>query len=179
MRWLVAILAFAELAIGQKKMDQSLFQNVRLNSSERSACSPENPGPNWRGIRIQAPDSAVIRSGKKGAEFGTIPLCGLYTVNLADLLDDRPMMIIARDQRTGVTYRGEVVETGDGHDVPHPQGERKMTRERARNLAISSYFNRNVAEFVELPQWPATYEIHIEYGGLKSNTVVVRLANRL
>lgn len=178
MHWLAAALTCAGLALGQKKMDQNLFQNVRLNMNERNACSPDNPGPNWRGIRIQAPDSALIRHGKKGAEFSIIPLCGLYTIDVADLLDGKPMVIVARDQRTGTLYRGDVVIRRHVHDVPDPE-ERKVTPEQVKNLATSSYFNRNVAEFVALPQWPAVYEVHVEFGGLKSNKVVVRLVDRI
>ncbi|NJM12151.1 MAG: hypothetical protein HC889_09940 [Synechococcaceae cyanobacterium SM1_2_3] len=72
------------------------------------------------------------------------------------------------------------------HSAPNPAAHRWGNREcRSRilsrpatlkGIAIGSYFNPNLADYVKLPAVLASYAVHVEYGGFQSNAVKIEVA---
>ena len=160
---------------GSMAIDERLFENVPLNTRESTPCSPKDPGPNWRGILIQAPKQVVISRGQEAkTAYAGIPVCGLYTLDLASLMDGAPMMLILKDQATQAIYTGAVVDKDPSPEEPPPP-EKPLDPEALKGLATSSYFNPNIASYVRLPARPATYQVMVKYGGMQSNIVTIQI----
>lgn len=149
-----------------------MFQDVPLNTQESNLCSPKDPGPRWRGIQIQAPTRVMFDRRTAREAFVVLPVCGFYTLQL-DALDSGPMMLIVTDRATRQVYRGAVVDADPNPIVRNPLApQRNPAKPRG---ALSSYFNPNVARYVEFPMRSASYEVVVEYGGMRSNSVTVEV----
>src|SRR2546423_8811780 len=100
-------LAQPATAGGPMTIDDKTFAQVPLNTRERTACSPQNPGPEWRGILIQAPARAAhpASAGAGKAPKG-VPVCGLYTLDMSALAASGPMMLVALDRQRGEIFKG-------------------------------------------------------------------------
>lgn len=156
-------------------IDERLFNNVPLNTREPNPCSPQDPGPKWRGILIQAPKRVVFGRGQQAGEaFAAVPICGLYTLNLLNLTDGAPMRLIAVDRNTQKAYGGAVVDADPSPEEPPPD-EEPLDPATLKGLATSSYFNLNLVSYVGLPARSAVYDVMVEYGGLQSNKVVIEI----
>lgn len=155
-------------------VDDKLFKDVPLNTRERSRCSPRDPGPNWRGILLNAPKQVSFRRGQSGdgGSFLSVPVCGLYTLALADLINGAPMKIHATDTKTRQIYTGTVVDNDPSPEEP-PPFPTTIDPATLTQLATSSYFNVNVTSYVALPAGSAVYDIVIEYGGRRSDKVTI------
>jgi hypothetical protein len=151
-------------------IDDSAFHTVPLNTREPHACSPTDPGGNWRGILLRAPSRVVLPA--HGASHGvpTLPLCGLYLLNASNVMGQAPMMLVVTDQHSGQVYRGAVVERDSNPEAPPPPSA-PLDPAQLATLAIGSHFNLNVATYVELPHRPARYQVLIEFAGQQSNRV--------
>lgn len=158
-------------------IDQKLFLQVPLNSREQNLCSPLAPGPAWRGIMIHAPIQVKFKPGTpvgdKGA-FAAIPICGYYLIDAAELLSGEPPRLVAVDQRTSVVYTGDLIEREASPEAPPPD-EPPLDPASLKGIAIGSYFNPNLADYVELPAVPASYAVHVEYGRFQSNVVKIEV----
>ena len=115
---------------GNVTRDDRLFDQVPLNSRERTACSPDNPGPRWRGILINAPTRA-------SRQTGSIPICGLYTLELTAIAANLPLTLVAVDVQRGETFKGAVVNKDPSPEVP-PPGKKPFDPTRFQGLATSS-----------------------------------------
>ena len=156
-------------------IDERLFEQVPLNSRERTACSPANPGPKWRGILIQAP-SRAWHPAAPGApkKPGGIPICGLYTLEMTAIAASGPLTLVAVDVQRKETFRGAVVDRDPSPEEP-PPGEKPFNPAEYRGIATSSYFNPDLAKYVKLPPRSAVYEVFAEYGGAVSNRVTIQV----
>ncbi len=160
------------------KIDQKLFLNVPLNSNDPNPCSPPDPGPDWRGIKIQAPEQVLFKRGERVGEYGAfaaITICGYYLMDVPTVPWTQPMRLFAVDTTTGTGYSGDVIELDPSPEEPPPEDEEPLSPEEVKGLASGGYFNPNLADFVRLPEEPAVYNVHVEYRGFKSNVVTVAL----
>jgi len=155
-------------------IDDRLFAQVTLNSRERTACSPANPGPRWRGILIQAPSRAAHPAAKSAAKPPGIPICGLYTLDIPAIAASAPLTLVAVDTLRGEVFRGAVVDEDPGPEEP-PPGNEPFDPAQYAGVATSSYFNPNLAKYVKLPPRSAVYEVFVEYGGAVSNRVKIEV----
>jgi hypothetical protein len=155
---------------GNVAIDDRLFEQVPLNSRERTACSPPSPGANWRGILINAPSRADIKNKKPGG----IPICGVYTLDMNAIAASPPLTLVAVDKQRGETFKGAVVDDDPSPEVP-PPGQKPFDPAQFKGVATSSYFNPDRAKYVKLPARAATYEVFAEYGGAVSNRVTIQV----
>jgi hypothetical protein len=159
-------------------IDDSLFQHVPLNTSKSTACSPAHPGGDWRGLMLRAPSQVMLPDQRTQHSAFTVPLCGLYLVNVASALRrPTPMMIIVTDEKSGQVYRGAIVERDPNPQIPPPPSPPLDPAEYA-NQAFGSYFNVNVASYVALPLRPARYRVKVEFSGHQSNEVDIAVVQR-
>lgn len=151
--------------------NDSLFQQVPLETSDQNICSPDDPGIYWRGVVLRAPSQVMLPGNiTQHSEF-IIPICGLYLVNVADTLRyPGPLVLIVTDNASGQTYKGEIVKEDPNPTIPQP---RSSSPSPASKQAFGSYFNVNVATYVKLPLQPARYRVKVEYAGHQSNEVNV------
>ncbi len=151
-------------------IDDRVFEQVPLNSRERTACSPQSPGAKWRGILINAPSRADRRSKKAVA----IPICGVYTLEMNAIAASPPLTLVAVDLQRGETFKGAMVDDDPSPEVP-PPGQKPFDPAEFRGVATSSYFNPDLTKYVKLPIRSATYEVFAEYGGAVSNRVTIQV----
>lgn len=151
-------------------IDDSAFQHFPLNTRERHACSPTDPGGDWRGILLRAPAQVVAPAASTPAVAPTLPLCGLYRLKASSVMGQGPMMLVVTDQHSGQVYRGAVVERDASPDEPPPPSA-PIDPAQLATMAIGSHFNLNVATYVTLPSRPARYQVVVEFAGQRSNQV--------
>ncbi len=160
-------------------VSDAAFEQVELNSRERSACSPAEPRLPWHGIVVQAPTQVGFKSGQPVADgtFAAIPICGFYRVDLGKLIGGTPMMLVVTNLQDHTQYRGAVLDEDPGHMEPNPN-RRPIDPAKLEGMSTGSYFNPNLAKKVALPEVEATYEVHAEYGGAVSNSVRISVVRR-
>ena len=149
------------------KNDDELFFRIALNSTEPTACSPADPGPEWRGILIRAPQS--VRTAD-----GLFPLCGFYNVDMAELADGNPIMIFAVEQDSQHTYRASMTEDDHSPEAPEPEMP-AFDPKLLEGMAVGGYFNINLYDYLPLPPDSATYVLFAQYGLKQSNPITVHL----
>jgi len=158
-------------------IDPRIFLGVPLNTLSRSACSPPDPGPAWRGIVIRAPSRVTFRRGETVGDHGAftaIPICGYLAIDVRLDRPSEPAKLVARDRNTGRVFSGAVVELDPSPELPPPD-EPPLTPEEVQGTAGATYFNYNLADYVPLPHVAASYDIHAELWELRSNVVTIEL----
>ena len=192
-KWLIAIASSNTLAgqaqsyvtsdtaptifIGASKMtDDSLFQQVPLDTSEQTLCSPEDPGLYWRGVVIRSPSRVVLPEETSQYSSLIIPICGLYLVDVANAIEyPGPKILVISDEISGKIYKGELVKRIPEPTIPPPSSPRIKSY---KNTAFGSYFNVNAAAYVTIPMQAARYRMKIEYAGYRSNEVTIEIVER-
>jgi hypothetical protein len=160
-----------------KTMDPKLFLEVPLNTNERNPCSPPPTDPSWRGIVIQAPSKVSFKRGAPVGEtkaFAAIPVCGVYRVDVPFPPVKSNLMLFARDKKTNKIYSGPVIELDDSPFEPDPDS-RPLSAEDVKGMSVSQYFNPNLADFVDLPEAPGVYEVHVMLREMRSNAVTIEI----
>jgi hypothetical protein len=155
------------------------YDDVQLGTREPSACSPTRPDDvKWRGILIQARSHVTLIPGRPAASgrFAVIPVCGLYMLDLLNLMGGQAMQFVITDAESRQVYRGPVIEVDDNPQAPNPD-EKPIDPASLKGIATGSHFNLDATQYVALPARAATYQIAIEYGGSRSNTVTVVVAS--
>jgi hypothetical protein len=161
------------LTVKKTMTDDRLFEQVPFDTEKKNACSPVNPGFGWRGVKVRTPSQVVLPSQNAAHSALVLPLCGAYTLDIAMMsLHPGPLMLIVTDDATGKISRGPIVDRDAGHSIPPPPGS-PIDPEMYKNQAFGSYFNYDVASYVELPLQPARYRVKVEWGGYESNEVIV------
>jgi hypothetical protein len=158
-------------------IDQDIFAAVALNSNAPNACSPTNSDPNWRGIRIQAPQKVKlhVRKGTRlPISMAPIPVCGFSLLDVPATPVNEAMRLVATDARTGAVLQGPIVDLDPSPAIPPPRG-RAVSAELLKGVAVGSYFNPNLRDFVALPNEPASYRVQVEFRGFKSNEVTIEI----
>lgn len=166
------------LLVNKMMNDDKLFENVPFGTNKQTACSPADPGIDWRGVEVRAP-SQVYLPGKVAPHSALIiPLCGIYRINLAKAVrHPGPRMLIVTDVDTGQSYREPVVNRDPSITI---SPRRSPLRDPAAFEGIFSgtYFNFDVASYVALPLQPARYRVKVEWSGYESNEVSVAVVQR-
>ncbi|MFC4929975.1 hypothetical protein [Massilia sp. GCM10023247] len=160
--------------------DDKLFEQVPFGKNERTVCSPEDPGPgfDWRGVLVRAPSKVVLPDEDAPSSTLIIPLCGIYTINLAKAIrHPGRQVLIVTDESTGQTYRGQIVDRDPNPLIPPPP-TRRLRAEDYEHQAFGGYLNVDVASYVTLPLQPARYRVKVEWSGYESNEVSVAVVRR-
>lgn len=161
--------------------DDRPFHDVPLGTTERTACSPPEPDFEWRGVVLRAPARVTLTAATARSRELVIPLCGLYTVDLAMALrHPGRLALVVTDITTGASYRGELVDRDPSPIIPPPRTLRapRPDPERLAKMASASNFNVDAAAYVTLPALPARYRIRAEFAGYRSNEVDVEVLPR-
>lgn len=160
--------------------DDKAFEQVPFGKNERTVCSPEDPGPgfDWRGVLVRAPSKVVLPDRNAPSSTLIIPLCGIYTINLAKAIRNPGLkVLIVTDESTGQTYQGEIVYRDPNLLIPPPPTAR-LRAEDYEHQAFGGYLNVNVASFVTLPLHPARYRVKVKWSGYESNEVIIAVVQR-
>ncbi len=149
------------------------FAAVEVNRDGPNRCSPPPQGDDWRGIAIRGPSRLRVPRGLGyDALTATIPICGFYRFSL-DALDGKgAMRLVAVDQASGAVFSGAVVDLDPSPVLPEPDLG-PVRRERLIGRAVGSHFNPNLTDFVRLPPRAASYAVHVEFCGHRSNPVAI------
>lgn len=152
------------------------FKNVNLNSTEESACSPESPGPSWRGIIINLPKKIFYSST---LEKGSIrmPLCGYSLNDYADMVNSEPMTAIIVNKSTDISQKAILLEEDPSPEVPDPY-EEPINPGDMEGMAIGGYFNYDLQSYLPVELKPGTYDISVKYAGKVSNTATVEIIEK-
>jgi hypothetical protein len=158
--------------------NDKLFEQVPLDTNEQTACSPADPGVDWRGVILRAPSQVILPDQKTKHSALIVPLCGLYCVDVVSAIrHPGTQMLIVTDDTSGQVYRGAIVEHNPNPTIPPPPAPPPDPALYA-NQAYGSYFNINVASYVALPLRPARYRVRVEYAGHQSNEVRIAVIAR-
>jgi hypothetical protein len=82
---------------------------------------------------------------------------------------------MAKDKNTGQVFSGPVVKLNPSPRVPPPIQAPPLNSRQLEGLASGGYFNHSLADYVELPQESAIYDVHVEFRGFESNIVTIEL----
>jgi hypothetical protein len=158
--------------------DNELFKNVPFDTNQQTACSPEDQGIDWLGVKVRAPLQVVLPAKDAPHAALVIPLCGIYTINLAKAIrHPGRQVLIVTDDFSGQTYRGEIVDRDLNLLIPPPK-TRRLRAEDYEHQAFGGYLNINVASYIALPLQPARYRVKVEWSGYESNEVSVAVVQR-
>jgi len=155
------------LRVENMKSEDKVFFEVMLNTTEQTACSPIDPGANWRGILIKAPTQVSLSSE-------AFPLCGFFNLDMLALENSKPMSIVAIVKDTEQGYQGFIEDKDPSPDSPKPDMPAKDPS-LYEGMALGGYFNSNLQKYIKLPEQTAIYQIYIKYGDQQSNTVTVQV----
>ena len=155
--------------VGKIMTNDELFEQVPFNTNKQTACSPTDPGIDWRGLKVRAPSQVVMP--EKGAVLKTlvVPLCGIYRINLAQAVRyPGPLILVVTDVATGKAYVSPVVDRDPNITIPPPPPP-PLDASAFEGMFSSTYFNVDVASYVTLPLRPARYSVKVEWAGYQSN----------
>lgn len=158
-------------------IDPSFFERVPLGSTAPNPCSPRPPGPNWRGILIQAPSQVRIRPGERiGARgaFAAIPICGYYLLDVLALAKGLPLTLVVTNRASGKVFTGAVVEDDPSPEEPPPP-DTPTDPKLLVGVATGGYFNPNLLDHVRLAAEPVVYEVQAVWGDARSNVVTIEI----
>jgi len=163
--------------VGKIMTDDDLFEHVPFDTNKQSACSPADPGIEWRGLKVRVP-SEVALPKKNTPHFAlVIPLCGIYRINLAQAIRfPGPLTLIVTDIATGKTYRGPIVDRDPNITIPPPPSP-PLNASAFEGVFSSTYFNVDVASYVALPLQPSRYRLKVEWAGYQSNEVTIAVVH--
>lgn len=117
-------------------------------------------------LLVHAPSEVVLPDKDAPSSILIIPLCGIYTINLAKAIrHPGRQVLIVTDDLTGQTYRGEIVDRDPNLLIPPPP-TRRLRAEDFEHQAFGGYLNVNVASYVALPLQPARYRVKVEWSAM-------------
>ena len=175
---LCAIVSFALLISNCANMNESnridtmnnssaKFFDIQMNTQEQNECSPAARLPGWKGILINAP--SLIDASKSA-----LPICGYYKLKIADIVDSEPLTVHVYEINSERVYTGLLVDIDENPMEPEP-GQTDDDMAQFGNMAVGSYFNHNLLDYVEMPFVTGIYEISVEFAGQKSNVVTINV----
>ncbi|MBW1807842.1 MAG: hypothetical protein JRJ87_06570 [Deltaproteobacteria bacterium] len=175
------------------------FKKIESNSSSSSICTPIITEPDWHGIAINAPgeihykhslDTDYIDRDYVIRKEPKVIIAGTYTYECAKLgrekftRDGHPLLMIkntATDQAWGQTI--QEIERGYIHhvlgmNVSYDDRDFHIDNEddesgTTKPTSVGGWFNADIGMHLERPSEPVDYEVYIEYGPYRSNTVKI------
>jgi hypothetical protein len=162
--------------INVKDKNDMNFDQVPLNSREKTNCSPTGPALPWKGLVIVAPEVVTFESDQVVTDKSvSLPVCGYYRVDLEKLLEGKALALVAVDTATKEEYRGDMLDNDEGIMAPEPEESEPLTASNVEGMSTASYFNPDLFHYIDLPKQDAVYEVYAEYGGYTSNVVRVKV----
>lgn len=168
-------LSFSSLQNSKKnssmEFEPKTFHEVKVDTDEPNLCSPSKRDPRWRGILIKAPDevSFSVRDSEK-----YIPICGYFQIAMQNLSTSNHLKLNVIIPDKGKVFSGYVVNK-DPHPVENEPYPNKIRDEDLKGMALGSYFNSDLLNYVEFPLIPGYIEVFAELGGMKSNSVKINI----
>lgn len=157
----------------------AMFEKLELNTARANACSPAKPAPRWRGLIIQAPAEIHYKPGQPiDGRFARIPICGFYRLDTANLLDGKPLLLVAVNIQDKSRISGPMIEHDHGRMAPRPNPPAPLRAKDVQGMASGAFFNPDLAVYLDLPAVDAIYAVHAEYGGMLSNVVQISIKRR-
>jgi hypothetical protein len=163
--------------MNQQWFDPEIFSTVKINSEEKSACTPPDVDtPFYTGITINTPK----RIGFDNAIAFVIPVCVNGTVPEMGARTPRPVLV-AIDLATQKKYSGVAYEhkppkiQGMDIDFVPPPAAPAVTPEMLQGLRGGLIFSSDLVDVVKLPKKAGKYQIYLERGDLKSNVVALEV----
>ena len=163
-------------------MDDAAFDEVALDTFEKSACTPKLDSDDFEGIRIAMPAKVSV------SELERIPLCGVWSFSNAVLakfpMVEDSLVFLARSVETHETATGNFRT----HKDPASAGEMKAgAAENAasapppaaggepvigdEDITSRGYFNFNLGRVWEVPARPGRWRVHLVLHDVQSNEV--------
>jgi hypothetical protein len=147
------------------------FSHVPTDSDLRNRCSPDEPDFDWYGILINGPQTVIIN---RDDEKKFIPICGFYQIETRNLVDSDPMKINVIQDENEQLFSGFIVKRTPHPIKPNPNIP-KINPEDVQDQISLGYFNPNLLNYVDFPLFDGFYEVFVEYGGMKSNTITIEI----
>ena len=147
------------------------FSSIPINRMEQNDCSPANPGPEWRGILINAPVEMGFALGETRI---ILPICGYYHLDMESLLESQLLKFYVFRIGEDHIFSGFLLDKDPSPQAPEPFST-EVKKEDLKGVSLGSYFNPNLLDYVNVPLITGKYQIFVEYGGMKSNTVTVKV----
>lgn len=171
---------------------EDAFKKVETDTFVQNLCSPEPLDRNiFQGILIKAPKEVTFQRGDRIGPFGAfafIPVCGFYELGLESIPSSvtdicESIRVVARHHTTDAEFFGPLVQPVEGTALPvaSPELDPPQKPQVPPGFTVGGYFNSNVAQYLDLPQISASYDIHTELGDrdgdpfITSNTVTVNI----
>lgn len=147
------------------------FHEVKVDTDEPNLCSPSKRDPRWRGILIKAPEEVSISAGDS-EKF--IPICGYYQIAMQNLSSSNPLKLSVIIPGKEKIFSGFVVNK-DPHPIENVPYQNKINDEDIKGMALGSYFNPDLLKYVDFPLIPGELEVFAELGGMKSNSIKIKI----
>lgn len=158
--------------------DEKVFDDVPFDTNKQTACSPADPGIDWRGLKVRAPSQIVMPKKATPQIALVIPLCGMYRINLTQAFrHPGPLALIVADIATGKTYHSPILYRDPNPTIPPPPSP-PLDAAAFEGIFSSTYFNVDVASYVALPLQPARYRLRVEWAGYQSNEIDIAVVQR-
>jgi hypothetical protein len=160
------------------KFKPETFNKVEPNSIDRiENCAPPEFLVGERGIRITAPKEVFIDLSEKRKY---IVICGEYSLALAKLEEfANPMLIHVYHVETKKSFKGYLQEINSEPSPSKPPDDSIVIEDTdvtvAKIAAYGSSFNPDILSYVDFPLLPGNYIVYVEYGGEKSNEVLIHV----
>lgn len=170
----------AEMMNIDKVLKDEDFIGVSFNK-EFLKCSPGIPGFDWLGIQVNLPKKAYWGFGKefegKLISYKIIPLCAVKMFDKSNNDEKGGQTLVVLDKGSEKVIRAEVVDLDSSPKATIPEKFMKAASKRTALAkgSYAEYFNINIQDYIKLPEKEATYLIHIEENGYKSNVVELKV----
>ena len=153
------------------KFNPQKFNNISINTYEQSQCSPAEPGPEWKGIIINAPEEMTFTERQESI---LLPICGYYRLDMKSLSKSEGLKLNIFKKGSDKMVSGFILEKDPNPQAPEPFST-EVAEEETKDLALGGYFNSNLLDYVDIELETGEYEVYVEDGGMKSNTVIIKV----
>lgn len=164
-----------KLSMPKQRIEPEVFATIDVNAEGHSACTPAKPREaGWQGILINAPTSVAAPAGQQPL----VPVCVLAVVPV--IAPSPPeTVIVAIDRSTGARYSGKAFnppppESPDD-DAPNPNKRPPRTQDEVSGMTAQIAFTTEIVAALRLPKGDGAYDVHVERGAIRSNTVSIKI----
>ncbi len=164
-------------------LSDKAFANAPVNQNEQTECSPAEEGPEWRGIKINAPQKVHLKLGPsqlgEAVLFGSTAICGYSMIDMLEARKAGNMQLEVVDTESGEEFTGTINFDAVDPDPPDPapfaDAPEDEDEEDLEGMASGGFFNANLHSFVAIPAKPATYRVTVVQGKQRSNAVSIEV----
>lgn len=152
------------------KIDPPEFAKVPLDDPVKNACSPPEPALPWLGVVIRTPKRITF---SKSDGCTRLPVCAFYRIS-ATAKTNAGLLLFVKDLRNNKVTSGRISGKDPSPDEPPPESK-PIDPKLLEGVSTAGYYNPNLVEYIKLPAETATYDVHVEFAGLRSNVVRIEL----